>query len=160
MPNGPAQERVIEDALDMAGVDPAGVDYLEAHGTGTELGDSIELRALASVYGRGREPERPLLLGSVKNNIGHTEWASGMASVIKAVLAMQRGVIPAHLHFKNPNPNFDWEQLPVKITSEKTAWPAVSDRPPRAAVNAFGLSGHQCPRRAGGLPRPGQWRRN
>ena len=141
VPNGPAQERVMEDALAMAGVDPAGVDYLEAHGTGTELGDSIELRALASVYGRGREPERPLLLGSVKTNIGHAEWASGMVSVIKAVLAMQRRVIPAHLHFQNPNPNFDWEQLPVRITSEKTPWPDVSERPPRSAVNAFGLSG-------------------
>ena len=141
VPNGPAQERVMEDALAMAGVDPAGVDYLEAHGTGTELGDSIELRALASVYGRGREPERPLLLGSVKTNIGHAEWASGMASVIKAVLAMQRRVVPAHLHFQSPNPNFDWEQLPVRITSEKAPWPAVSDRPLRSAVNAFGLSG-------------------
>ena len=131
----------MEDALAMAGVDPDGVDYLEAHGTGTELGDSIELRALASVYGRVREPDSPLLLGSVKTNIGHAEWASGMASVIKAVLAMQRRVIPAHLHFQNPNPNFDWEQLPVRITSEKTPWPAISDRPPRSAVNAFGLSG-------------------
>ena len=141
VPNGPAQERVMEDALAMAGVDPAGVDYLEAHGTGTDLGDSIELRALASVYGRGREPERPLLLGSVKTNIGHTEWASGMASIIKAVMAMQRRVIPAHLHFRNPNPNFDWEQLPVRITSEKAPWPAFPDRPPRSAVNTFGLSG-------------------
>ncbi len=141
VPNGPAQERVMEDALAMAGVDPDGVDYLEAHGTGTELGDSIELRALASVYGRVREPDSPLLLGSVKTNIGHAEWASGMASVIKAVLAMQRRVIPAHLHFQNPNPNFDWEQLPGRITSEKTPWPDVSERPPRSAVNAFGLSG-------------------
>ena len=141
VPNGPAQERVMEDALAMAGVEPAAVDYLEAHGTGTDLGDSIELRALASVYGRGREQERPLLLGSVKTNIGHTEWASGMASIIKAVLAMQHGVIPAHLHFRNPNPNFDWEQLPVRITSEKAPWPVVSDRPPRSAVNTFGLSG-------------------
>ena len=131
----------MEGALAMAGVEPAGVDYLEAHGTGTDLGDSIELRALASVYGRGREQERPLLLGSVKTNIGHTEWASGMASIIKAVLAMQQGVIPAHLHFRDPNPNFDWAQLPVKITSQKMPWPVMPDRPPRAAVNTFGLSG-------------------
>ena len=141
VPNGPAQERVMEEALARGGVAPADVDYLEAHGTGTELGDSIELRALASVYGQGREPDNPLLLGSVKTNIGHAEWASGMASIIKVALAMRRGIIPAHLHFRDPNPNFDWAQLPVRITSEKTAWPAISGRPPRAAVNAFGMSG-------------------
>ena len=141
VPNGPAQERVMEEALALAGVGPSDVDYLEAHGTGTELGDSIELRALASVYGRDRNADSPLLLGSVKTNIGHTEWASGMASIIKAVLAMQRGVIPAHLHFRNPNPNLDWKQLPVRITSEKIAWPATPDRAPLSAVNSFGLSG-------------------
>ena len=141
VPNGPAQERVMQDALDMAGVAAADVDYLEAHATGTELGDSIELRALASVYGRERTDDRPLLLGSVKTNIGHSEWASGVASIIKAVLAMQRGVIPAHLHFTEPNPNFDWEQLPVRITSEKLAWPKMNGRPPLSAVNSFGLSG-------------------
>ena len=110
VPNGPAQERVMEDALARAGIDPAEVDYMEAHGTGTNLGDSIELRALASVYGRGREAERPLLVGSVKTNIGHAEWAAGMASVMKAVMAMHKGVIPAHLHFSEPNPNFDWDR--------------------------------------------------
>ena len=141
VPNGPAQERAMEDALAMACLSPADVDYVEAHGTGTELGDSIELRALTSVYSRGREPDLPLLLGSVKTNIGHAEWASGMASIIKAVLAMQRGIIPAHLHFRDPNPNFDWEQMPVRITSEKTSWPSLADRPPHSAVNAFGLSG-------------------
>ena len=141
VPNGPAQERVMEEALARAGVSPADVDYLEAHGTGTELGDSIELRALASVYGREREPERPLLLGSVKTNIGHAEWASGMASIIKSLMAMRKGVIPAHLHFNQPNPNFDWQQLPVHITSDQTAWPPLPDRPPLSAVNSFGLSG-------------------
>ena len=141
VPRGPALERVIEEALAPAGVAPAEVDYLEAHGAGTELGDSIELRAVASVYGREREPERPLLLGSVKTNIGHTEWASGVASIIKAVMAMHRGKIPAHLHLRDPNPNFDWDELPVRITSEMTDWPAVPHRPPLSAVNAFGLSG-------------------
>ena len=141
VPNGPAQERVMEEALARAGVSPADVDYLEAHGTGTELGDSIELRALSSVYGRERDAERPLLLGSVKTNIGHSEWASGMASIIKSVLAMQRGVIPAHLHFTDPNPNFDWDRLPVRIASEQISWPLISDRPPLSAVNSFGLSG-------------------
>ena len=141
VPRGPAQERVIEDALASAGVAPSEVDYLEAHGTGTDLGDSIELRALASVYGRERDAERPLLIGSVKTNIGHTEWAAGMASLIKAVLAMNEGVIPAHLHFQHPNPNFDWDRMPVRITSETTPWPVLPGRRPLSAVNAFGLSG-------------------
>ncbi len=141
VPNGPAQERLIGDALARAGVAPSDVDYLEAHATGTELGDSIELRAVASAYGKGREAGRPLLVGSVKTNIGHSEWAAGMASVMKAVLAMNRGVIPAHLHFEDPNPNFDWDRMPVRVASEMTAWPDSPDRPPLAAVNAFGLSG-------------------
>ena len=141
VPNGPAQERVMEDALARAGVDPSEVDYMEAHGTGTDLGDSIELRALASVYGRGREVERPLLVGSVKTNIGHAEWAAGMASVMKAVLSMHKGIIPAHLHFKEPNPNFDWDRMPVRITSEQTPWPSRDSERPLAAVNSFGLSG-------------------
>ena len=141
VPNGPAQERLVEDALAQAGVSSSDVDYLEAHGTGTELGDSIELRALASVYGRGREEGRPLLVGSVKTNIGHAEWAAGMASVMKALLAMNRGVIPAHLHFRDPNPNFDWDRMPIRVTSEMMTWPVLPDRPPLSAVNSFGLSG-------------------
>ncbi|MXZ43061.1 MAG: acyltransferase domain-containing protein, partial [Caldilineaceae bacterium SB0666_bin_21] len=141
VPRGPTQEKVIEDALAAAGVAPSDIDYLEAHGAGTELGDSIELRAISAVYGRDREAERPLLLGSVKTNIGHSEWASGMASIIKAVLAMNSGIIPAHLHFRSPNPNFEWEHMPVRITSEMIAWPDTKGRPPLAGVNAFGLSG-------------------
>ena len=141
VPNGPAQERVMEDALARAGLDPSEVDYLEAHGTGTNLGDSIELRALASVYGRGREAERPLLVGSVKTNIGHAEWAAGMASVMKAVMAMHKGVIPAHLHFGEPNPNFDWDRMPIRITSEQTPWPLRNGGRLLSAVNSFGLSG-------------------
>ncbi len=141
VPRGPAQERLIEDTLARAGVQPKEIDYVEAHGTGTELGDSIELNALASVYGRGREADRPLLVGSVKTNIGHTEWAAGMASLMKAVLAMNKKVIPAHLHFQKPNPNFDWDRMPVRITSEATAWPMAAERPALSAVNSFGLSG-------------------
>ncbi len=141
VPRGPAQEQVIEDALAVAGVAPLDIDYMEAHGAGTELGDSIELRAISAVYGRERAAERPLLLGSVKTNIGHTEWASGMASIIKVVMAMNRGAIPAHLHFRNPNPNFEWDRMPVRVTSEMIAWPDTNGRPPLAAVNAFGLSG-------------------
>ena len=141
VPRGPAQEQVIEDALAVAGVAPSDIDYMEAHGAGTELGDSIELRAISAVYGRGREAERPLLLGSVKTNIGHTEWASGMASIIKVVMAMNHRTIPAHLHFRNPNPNFEWDRLPVRVIPEMTAWPETNGRPSLAAVNAFGLSG-------------------
>ena len=141
VPRGPAQERLIREALDRAGVSPSDVDYLEAHGTGTELGDSIELRAVAAVYGEGREPGRPLLVGSVKPNIGHAEWAAGMASLMKAVLAMKRGMIPPHLNFREPNPNFDWDRMPVRVTSEATEWPVLSNRLPLSAVNSFGLSG-------------------
>ena len=141
VPRGPAQEQVIEDALAMAGVAPSEIDYMEAHGAGTELGDSIELRAISAIYSQGRDTERPLLLGSVKTNIGHTEWASGMASIIKVVMAMNRGTIPAHLHFRNPNPNFEWDCMPVRVTSEMIPWPDANGRPCLAAVNAFGLSG-------------------
>ena len=141
VPNGPAQERVIEQALSRAGVPPAEVDYLEAHGAGSALGDPIEVQAASAVYGRGREEDRPLLIGSVKTNIGHLETAAGVAGLIKTVLAMRRGRIPRQLHFHDPNPHLDWERLPVRVTSEATDWPLRPDRPPRAAVSAFGVSG-------------------
>ncbi len=141
VPNGPAQERVIEEALSRAGVAPCDVDYLEAHGAGSELGDTIEVQAAAAVYGRGRKADRPLLIGSVKTNIGHLEPAAGVAGLIKTVLAMKRGVIPRHLHFDDPNPNVDWQRLPVRVTSEAVEWPAGRDRPRLAAVSAFGISG-------------------
>ncbi|MDE0628792.1 MAG: SDR family NAD(P)-dependent oxidoreductase, partial [Bryobacterales bacterium] len=140
VPNGPAQERVIEEALARAGVDAASVDYLEAHGTGTELGDPVEVAAAAAVYGRGRSPDRPLLIGSVKTNVGHLEAAAGVAGLIKTVFAIQSGVIPQHLHFERPNPRMNWEELPVLVTSEATPWPE-SERPRRAAVSSFGFSG-------------------
>ena len=141
VPNGPAQERVIEEALARAGVPPAEVDYLEAHGMGSALGDSVELRAAAAVYGRGRETARPLLVGSVKTNIGHLECAAGMASLIKSVLAMNHGLIPRHLHFDEPNPHLDWDDLRVRVTSEATPWPRHPDRAPLAGISAFGLTG-------------------
>ena len=141
VPNGPAQERVMEEALARAGVESSEVDYLEAHATGSNMADPIEVRAVAAVYGRGREPDRPLLIGSVKTNIGHMEAAAGVASLIKAVLAMQRGVIPKHLHFSNPNPDVEWDRLPIRVTTDMTQWPAAPDRPPRAGVSAFGISG-------------------
>ena len=141
VPNGPVQERVIEEALSRAGVAPAEVDYLEAHGSGSELGDTIEMQSAAAVYGKGREADHPLLIGSVKTNIGHLESAAGIASLIKVILAMNHGVIPGHLHFRNPNPNLEWDRLPVRVTSDATDWPVHPDRPRFAAVSAFGISG-------------------
>ena len=141
VPNGLAQERVIEEALAQAGVQPADVDYLEAHGAGSELGDPIEVQAAAAVYGRARDGERPLLIGSVKTNLGHLESAAGVAALIKVVLAMRHGLIPKHLHFRDPNPHLDWDRLPVRVVSEATDWPSAPDRPPLAGVSAFGISG-------------------
>ena len=141
VPHTPALEQVMETALSEAGVLPSEVDYLEAHGTGTAVGDPIELDAVASVYGRGREADRPLLTGSVKTNIGHLESAAGVAGLIKAVLAVKRGVIPKHLHFRNPNPSFDWDSQPLRVTSTMMDWPRRGQRPRLAGVNSFGISG-------------------
>ena len=141
VPNGPAQEQVIDEALSRAGIAPSEVDYLEAHGTGSELGDPMEVQAAASVLGREREADRPLLMGSVKTNIGHLEAAAGIAGIIKVMLAMRHGVIPKHLHFDAPSPHVDWERLPVRVTSESTDWPLPNGRPARAGVSAFGISG-------------------
>ena len=141
VPNGRAQERVMSEALARAGVAPCDVDYLEAHGPATQMGDPIEVRAVANVYGQGREPERPLLMGSVKTNVGHLESAAGVASLIKTVLAMNQGVIPPHLHFRDPTPEVDWERMPLRVTSESTPWPLSPDRPPLAGINVFGISG-------------------
>ncbi len=141
VPNGPVQERVIEEALSRAGVSPSDVDYLEAHGSASELGDTIEVQSAAAVYGKGREAEHPLFIGSVKTNIGHLEPAAGVAGLIKVILAMNQGVIPRHLHFRDPNPNLEWDRLPVRVTSEATDWPVHPGRPSFAAVSAFGISG-------------------
>ena len=141
VPNGLAQERVMEAALAQAGIAGADVDYLEAHAVGSQMGDAIEIRAVGAVYGRGRDSDRPLLTGTVKSNMGHLETAAGIAALIKAVLAMKQRVIPKHLHFENPNPEIDWDRLPVRVTSSATEWPECSGRQPRAAVSAFGISG-------------------
>ena len=141
VPNGSAQERVMEAALAQASISGAEVDYLEAHATGSQLGDAIEAHAVSSVYGKDREADRPLLMGTVKSNIGHLEAAAGAAGLIKTVLSMKQGVIPKHLHFDNPNPQIEWTSMPVRITSDKIDWPRCDDRPPRAAVSAFGISG-------------------
>ncbi len=141
VPSGTAQERVIRQALERAQVDPAEVDYLEAHGTGTPLGDPIEVRSAAAVYGSGREADRPLLMGSVKTNVGHLEAAAGVAGVIKTVLALRSPAPFRHLNFDEPNPHIDWDELPVKVTSKPARWPDANGRPRRAAVSSFGFSG-------------------
>ncbi len=140
VPSGPAQQAVIRAALADAGVAPHDVDYVEAHGTGTPLGDPIEVRALAAILGRDRPADRPLLLGSVKTNIGHLESAAGVASLIKTVLALHHGIIPPHLHFATPNPHIDWDALPIAVPTTATPWPSA-DRPRIAGVSAFGFSG-------------------
>jgi acyl transferase domain-containing protein len=120
----------------IVGLAPEALDYLEAHGTGTALGDPIEVQAAALVYGTERPPQRPLLLGSVKGNIGHLEPAAGVAGVIKVVLAMQHGLIPAHLHCTELNPRIPWDALPFRVVTEPTPWPR-----PIAGVSSFGMSG-------------------
>ncbi len=140
-PHGPAQERAIAMALARANVAPLDVDYVEASGTGSQLGDPIEVRSTAAVYGRGRSTDNSLTLGSVKSNIGHLEAASGIAGLIKVVLAMHQGLIPRHLHCERPSPQLAWDQLALRVNSRAAKWPEHADRPRRAAVSSFGLAG-------------------
>ncbi|MFI1919578.1 HAD-IIIC family phosphatase [Nocardia sp. NPDC020380] len=139
-PNGAAQEQVLRSALCVSGLAPHDIDYVEAHGTGTALGDPIEARALARVFGPGRDPARPLGIGSLKSNVGHTQAAAGVGSVIKLVLALQHERIPATLNAGVPSAHVDWERSGVAVAAEALPW-RRGDRPRRAGVSAFGLSG-------------------
>jgi phthiocerol/phenolphthiocerol synthesis type-I polyketide synthase A len=139
-PNPAAQMAVLRAAYANAGVELHHVDYVEAHGTGTLLGDPIEARALGRVLGRARPQSAPLLIGAVKSNLGHLEAAAGIAGFIKAVLAVQRGHIPANLNFRTPNPHIPFENLGLKVVDKPTDWPATG-QPRRAGVSSFGFGG-------------------
>ena len=139
VPSGPSQEAAIRQALKNAGVEPAQVSYIEAHGTGTSLGDPIEVAALGQVFGETHSPDRPLSIGSVKTNIGHLEGAAGIAGLIKVVLQLQHQEIAPHLHFQKPNPYIDWAKLPFTVPTTVTPWPDVERR--IAGVSSFGFSG-------------------
>jgi len=141
VPNGLAQEALIRAALADAGLVPGDVDYVEAHGTGTPIGDPIEIEALAGALGAGRSADRPLLLGSVKTNIGHAESASGVAGLMKVVLSLQHETIPAHLHFTTPSPAIPWDLAPLEVVTRATPWPMRQGRRRVAGISSFGFSG-------------------
>ncbi len=139
VPNGSAQQALIRQALAQAQVEPAQVSFVETHGTGTALGDPIEVNALGAVFGN-RSASQPLILGAVKTNIGHTEAAAGMAGLIKTLLALRHQQIPANLHFQQPNPQIDWANLSMQVPTAPIDWPQ-QEQPRIAGVSAFGFSG-------------------
>ncbi|MFC4161434.1 type I polyketide synthase [Chitinimonas lacunae] len=151
-PNPAAQVAVLRQAYEQAGIDPATVGYIEAHGTGTRLGDPMELNSLGTVLGTGRAAETPCLVGSVKTNIGHLEAAAGVAGLIKATLTIQAGEIPPSLHFGTPNPLIDFARLPLRVAATRQHWP--TDGPRLAGVSAFGFGGTNAHIVLGQAPEP------
>ncbi|GLW64461.1 polyketide synthase [Actinomadura rubrobrunea] len=139
-PNAEAQKALLREVYAACGVDPRQVDYVEAHGTGTFLGDPIEAAALGEVLGVGRDPDAPLLIGSVKSNLGHLESAAGAAGLIKTVLALHHRVIPPSIHYKEPNPHIPFDDLRLRVAADETPWPD-RDRPALAGVSGFGFGG-------------------
>ena len=137
-PNGPAQEAVIRDALERSGISPRQVSYIEAHGTGTELGDPLEVAALGAVF--GRERDTPLWLGSVKTNLGHLEAAAGVAGLIKVVLSLQQKQIPPHINFSTPSPHIAWDEAPLRVATQLARWEPIEGRR-IAGLSSFGFSG-------------------
>ena len=141
-PNGTAQQRVLRAALRDAGLSASAVDVVECHGTGTKLGDPIEVVALSGVYGEGRSRSRPLQIGAAKTNLGHLEAAAGVVGVLKMLAAFRHQALPPTLHSSPANSHIPWSELALEVTTVLTPWPTREDgQPRRAGVSAFGLSG-------------------
>ena len=129
-PSGDAQELLIQETYEKAGLDLGATRFFEAHGTGTQIGDTTEAAAIHSVFGKYRSPEEPLIVGAVKSNVGHLEGASGLASIIKAVLALEKGVIPPNTNFEKPNPRIPVKEWNIKVSSTRSSARDVTNQCP------------------------------